>query len=164
MAEDFSDLARPGPEAAGDLPALVSAALGEPPGRLGLEMERGDLAWLVRDGVRVCSLNPTAVAAADPARRSSFAETLAGLVRRYDELREMREGLEVGRTYRVDYKHEGLRRTFRVKAVLREVGPWLPAQGAEGGGFTLTLETRPRFGRPATFRVSTDVLTRIAPA
>jgi hypothetical protein len=164
VAEDLSDLARPGPGAADDLPELVAAALGEPPGRLGLETEDADLAWLVRDGIRVCSLNPAAVAAADPARRSAFAEALAGLVRRYDGLRETLGGLEVGRTYRVDYKHEGLRRTFRVKAVLREVGPWRPAQGAEGGGFTLTLETRPRFGRPATFHLTTDVLTRIAPA
>lgn len=164
MAEDFSDLAGPDPEAAADLPALVAAALGEPPGRLGLEIERGDLAWLVRGGVRLCSLNPTAVAAADPARRTAFVEALAGLVRRYDALRQTLGGLEVGRTYRVDYKHQGLRRTFRVKAVLLEVGPWVPARGAEGGGVTLTLETRPRFGSPAVFRITTDVLTRIAPA
>lgn len=164
MSEDFSDLSRPGPGSAQDLPALVAAALGESPGRLGLEVERGDLAWLVREGVRLCSLNPAAVGAADPARRAAFAEALAGLVRRYDALRGMLDGLEVGRTYRVDYKHEGLRRTFRVKAVLRGIGPWLPAQGPDGGGFVLTLETRPRFGSPTTFRVGTDVLTRIAPA
>lgn len=164
MAEGFSDLARPGPSAAEDLPALVAAALGEPPGRLALEVEREDLAWLTRDGVRLCSVNPAAVGAADPARRSAFAEALAGLVRRYETFRAMLSGLEPGRTYRVDYKHEKLRRTFRVKATLREVSPWRPAHGTEGGGFTLTLQTRPRFGSPATFHVTTDVLTRIVPA
>lgn len=164
MAEDFSDLAGAGPGAAGDLAALVAAELGEPPGRLGLEVERGDLAWLVRGGVRVCSVDPAAVAAADPARRSAFVRALADLVRRYDALRTTIDGLEVGRTYRVDYKHEGLRRTFRVKAVLREIGPWVPARGVDGGGFTLTLQTRPRFGSPTTFHVATDVLTRIVPA
>lgn len=164
MAEDFSDLARRGPEAAGDLPALVAAALGEPPERFALEVEREDLAWLTCDGVRLCSVNPAAVGAADPARRSAFAEALAGLVRRYETFRAMLAGLEPGRTYRVDYKHEKLRRTFRVKAVLRKVGPWRPAEGPEGGGFTLELETRPRFGSPATFHVGTEILTRIVPA
>lgn len=164
MSEGFADLSRPGPEAAAALPTLVAAALGEPPDRLSLDVERGDLAWLVRDGVRLCSLNPSAVAAADPARRAAFAEALAGLVRRYEELRRTLEGLEVGRAYRVDYKHERLRRTFRVKATLLGVGPWRPAEGPEGGGFTLELETRPRFGSPSTFHVGTEVLTRIVPA
>lgn len=164
MSEDLSDLARPGPEAAADLPALVAAALGEPPGRLGLEVEGRGLAWLVRDGVRLCSLNPTAVSRADPARHSAFVEALAGLVRRYEDLRRTLDGLEVGRTYRVDYKHEELRRTFRVKVTLLGIGPWRPAEGPEGGGFTLELQTRPRFGSPSTFRIGTEVLTRIVPA
>lgn len=163
MAEDFSDLARPGPEDAGDLPGLVAAVLGEAPGRLSLEIQGEGLAWLVRDGVRLCSINPGAVGRTDPQRRSAFAEALAGLIRRYDALRETLEGLEIGRTYRVDYKHEMLRRTFRVKATLRAVGPWRPAEGPEGGGFTIELETRPRFGSPTTFHVDTEVLTRIVP-
>ncbi|HEX5951164.1 MAG TPA: hypothetical protein VFZ96_09180, partial [Actinomycetota bacterium] len=65
--------------------------------------------------------------------------------------------------YVVDYKHERLRRVHRVKATLIEVSPWEAAEGPAGGGWTLTLETAPRFGSPSRFRVRSDVLTRIVP-
>ena len=164
MGEDFGDLSRPGPEhASGELTELVATALGEAPGRLTVEREDDEMAWLVRDGARLSRFNIRAVAAADPDRRLAFAEALARVARRYDELRPTIDGLEVGRPYTVDYKHEQLRRIFRVKGTLLEVSPWRPAEGPEGGGWTLTLESKPRFGAPSTFHVETAVLTRIVP-
>jgi hypothetical protein len=162
--DDFEDLSRPsGGSGADDLADAVVAALGEDPGRLALEPEGDEMAWLVRDGVRVSRVNLRAVASADPGRRDRFARALSDLVRRYDELRPTIEALEPGRSYRVDYKHEKLRRTFRVKGVLVEVSPWTTADGATGGGWILTLESSPRFGEPSRFHVGTDVLTRVVP-
>ena len=164
MSDGFDDLVRPSPgRSAGDLAAQVSAALGEPPGRVAIEPEDDEMAWLTREGVRLSRFNAQATGGAAPERRAAFALALADLVRRYDELRPTIEDLEVGGRYRVDYKHERLRRTFRVTGELLEVSPWQPADGPSGGGWTLTLETRPRFGKPSRFRVGSDVLTTIAP-
>ena len=163
MSDDFSDLSRPSSWGAGDLAAEVGSALGEPPGRLALEAEGEEMAWLVRDGVRLSRVNERAVDSADPQRRVAFVEALAQLVGRYDQWAPTLGSLEVGRRYVVDYKHEKLRRMFRVKGVLLAVSPWRPADGPIGGGWTLTLESRPRFGSPTTFHVDTDVLTRIVP-
>ncbi|MGE5459075.1 MAG: hypothetical protein ACM3WR_00460 [Solirubrobacterales bacterium] len=164
MGEDFGDLSRPGPErGSGELSELVADALGEGPGEIAIEREDDEMAWLVRDGVRLSRFNLRAVAATDLDRRRAFAKALAGLTRRFDELRPTIEELEIGRPYAVDYKHEKLRRIFRVKGTLLEVSPWRPAEGPEGGGWTLTLESKPRFGAPSTFHVETDVLTRIVP-
>jgi hypothetical protein len=164
MGEDFGDLSRPGPErGSAELVELVASALGEGPGRLAIEREDDEMARLVRDGTPLSTFNLRAVGSADPARRLAFAKALAELVGRYDELRPTIEGLEAGRPYSVDYKHDRLRRIFRVKGVLLDVSPWRPAEGPTGGGWTLTLESRPRFGAPSTFHVETDVLTRIVP-
>lgn len=164
MGDDFRDLTQPGPErAAGDLARQVADALGEPPGRLTVEREDEEMAWLARDGVRLSSFNLRSVGAAEAGRRADFVKALAELIRRYDELRPTLEGLEPGRPYVVDYKHEQLRRSFRVKGTLLEVSAWEPAEGPAGGGWTLTLESKPRFGPPSRFRVQTDVLTRIVP-
>ena len=165
MSDDFEELSRPSPErSAGDLAGQVADALGEPPGRLEVERENEeDMAWLIRDGVRLSTFNLRAVGSADPERRTAFAKALAGLVHRFDELRPTIDSLEVGRPYVVDYKHEKLRRIFRVKGTLIEVSPWRPAEGPTGGGWTLTLESKPRFGAPSRFHVETAVLTRIVP-
>ncbi|HSD49716.1 MAG TPA: hypothetical protein VLE71_07805 [Actinomycetota bacterium] len=166
MGDDFRDLTQPGPErAAGDLARQIADALDEPPGRVAVEPQDEDeeMAWLLREGVRLSSFNLRAVGAAEADRRAGFVEALAGLVRRYEELRPTLEGLEPGNRYVVDYKHERLRRVFRVKGTLVDVSPWQPAEGPSGGGWTLTLESRPRFGEPSRFRVQTDVLTRIVP-
>lgn len=164
MTDDFRDLTQPGPErAAGDLARQIAETLGEPTDRLAVEPEDEEMAWLLRDGVRLSSFNLRAVGAAEADRRAGFVEALAGLVRRYEELRPTLEGLEPGKQYVVDYKHERLRRIFRVKGTLIDVSPWQPAEGPSGGGWTLTLESRPRFGEPSRFRVQTDVLTRIVP-
>ena len=165
MADGFDDLVQPGPDrSAGDLVAEVLAALGEPPGRVAVEAEDDEMAWLTRDGIRLSRFNARATGAAEPERRAAFARTLADLVRRYDELRPTIERLEIGRTYRVDYKNARLRRTFRVKGTLLEVSPWRAAEGTNGGGWRLTLETSPRFGSPSRYHVDTDVMTEIVPA
>ena len=165
MADGFDDLSQPSPDRrAGDLATNVSVALGEPPGRIGVEPDDDEMAWLTRDEVRLSRFNARATGSAPPERRAAFAKALADLVRRYDELRPTIERLEVGRPYRVDYKHEKLRRTFRVKGTLLEVSPWREAEGASGGGWSLTLESNPRFGSPSRFRVDTDVMTNIVPA
>ena len=165
MSDGFDDLVRPSHDrSAGDLAAQVSAALGEAPGRVAIEPEDDEMAWLTREGVRLSRFNAHATGGAAPERRAAFARALADLVRRYDELRPTIDDLEVGGRYRVDYKHEKLRRTFRVTGELLEVSPWQPADGPSGGGWTLTLETRPRFGKPSRFQVSTDVMTDISPA
>lgn len=164
MADDFRDLTQPGPErGATDLARQVADALGEPPGRLSVEREDEEMAWLVRDGVRLSGFNLRAIGSADVARRSEFVRALADLVRRYDEWRPTLEGLEPGRPFVVDYKHEKLRRMFRVKGTLVEVSPWRPAEGPTGGGWTLTFESKPRFGAPSRFQVQSDVLARIVP-
>lgn len=165
MGDDFDDLTQPsGGRRAGDLTAEIATALGEAPGRLTVEPEDDEMAWLSRDGVRLSRFNLRATGSADPGRRTAFADALAELVRRFDALRPTIDGLEIGRAYRVDYKHERLRRTFRVKGVLVEVSAWRPAEGPTGGGWMLTLESRPRFGGPSTFHVDTAVMTRIVTA
>jgi hypothetical protein len=162
MGDGFDDLVQPSPERrAGDLAADVSAALGEPPGRISVEPEDDEMAWLTREGVRLSRFNARATGSAPPERRAAFAKALADLVRRYEELWPTIEQLEVGREYRVDYKHDRLRRTFRVKGTLLEISPWREAEGATGGGWRLTLESRPRFGSPSRFHVDTDVMTKI---
>jgi hypothetical protein len=164
-ADDFGDLSRPsGARGAGPLAEEISAALGEPPGDVALEAEDEEMGWIVRDGVRLSRVNLPAVGSADPERRARFVQAIADLVTRFDAMRGTIDALEVGRRYRVDYQHERLRRTFRVTGELLEVSPWHPADGPTGGGWTLTLESRPRFGRPSRFRIQTDVVTDIAPA
>jgi hypothetical protein len=161
--DGFEDLAgAPEPDASWDLASAVSTALGEEPGRVEMQAD-GDRAWLVRDGLRVSSIDPAAVDRTDAERRERFARALADLVRRVDELRPTVEALEPGRVYRVDYKHERLRRMFRVKATLIEVSAFRPASGVSGGGWTLRFETHPRFGTSTGFEVDTAVLSRIVP-
>jgi hypothetical protein len=66
---------------------------------------------------------------------------------------------EIGRRYRVDWKHKGLRRTFRF------VGTLLSVEDAteDGAGRVLVFEVRPRFGRPVLQRVDVAALTAFVP-
>ena len=163
--DDFDDLSRPsGARGAGALAAELSAALEEPPGDVTVEPEDDEMGWILREDVRLSRVNLRALGSADPERRARFVAALAELVMRFDGQRSTMEGLEVGRRYAVEYKHEKLRRTFRVTGDLIEVSAWRPADGPNGGGWTLTLESHPRFGAPSRFQVATDVLTRITPA
>lgn len=165
MAEDFEDLSRPsGASGAGPLADELAAALDEPPGDIVVEPEGDEMGWVLRDDVRVSRVNLRTLGTADPDRRERFVRALADLITRFDEQRGTIDELEVGRRYAVEYKHERLRRTFRVTGELLEVSAWHPADGPTGGGWTLTLESRPRFGKPSRFHVATDVLTKIVPA
>jgi hypothetical protein len=67
--------------------------------------------------------------------------------------------LEIGRRYRVDWRHERLRRTFRA------VGTLVAIEDAseDDPGPVLTFEVRPRFGKPALQHVSAADLRAIAP-
>jgi hypothetical protein len=64
---------------------------------------------------------------------------------------------EIGRRYRVDWKHERLRRTFRF------VGTLISVEDATEVGRVLVFEVRPRFGRPALQRVDVAALTALVP-
>jgi hypothetical protein len=69
------------------------------------------------------------------------------------------DALEIGRRYRVDWRHERLRRMFR------SVGTLVSVEEATGDepGPVLTFEIRPRFGKPALQRVQATVLRAIVP-
>lgn len=168
MPDDFDDLARPeDPGAvAADLAAEVAAALGEPADRARVELadDGREMAWLVRDGIRISRFNAAALSRTGTDRRRAFAEALAALARTLDGLRDTIDALEIGRRYTVDTRNSGLRRTFRSTGVLREISPFRPADGTTGGGWSLTFEVRPRFGRPTALHVETNALARIEPA
>jgi hypothetical protein len=65
--------------------------------------------------------------------------------------------LEVGGRYRVDWKHEGLRRSFRFVGTLASIED---APG-DAPGQVLTFEVRPRFGSPALQRVDAATLLAV---
>lgn len=164
--DDFDDLARPsgsgpGPGAAAALAADIATALEEPADRLEVRPDQGEMAWLIRDGRRIAWFNLAAAERTGGSRRPSLVRAFARMIRRYDELRPTIEGLVVGRRYRLHYKNEELRRIFRVKAVLRAVSPFHHAEGVEGAGWTLTIETKPALYPPVTFHVDTSTLVDI---
>ena len=69
--------------------------------------------------------------------------------------------LEVGRRYRVDWRNEWLRRSFRFTGTLlsiEEIPPTPPAGGPEAW---LTFEVKPRFGRATAQRVDVATLRSI---
>jgi hypothetical protein len=72
--------------------------------------------------------------------------------------------LEVRRRYRVDWKHDRLRRTFRFTGTLLsiEVAPATPP--GDGPERWLSFEVKPRFGRATVQRVAVSTLRSIEPA
>ncbi len=170
MAGDpFDELAGPSgegphPRSAAELAAEIASALGEPAGRVRVEPDDRGMAWLVRDGRRLSWFNLEEAERLNADRRAALVRTFRDLVRRIDELAPTVEGLEVGRSYMVEYKNPGIRRTFRVKAALRSVSELRPGRGVSGAGWTLRFESRPRFGAPGAFEVDSSVLVRIEPA
>jgi len=71
--------------------------------------------------------------------------------------------LVAGRRYRVDWRHEGLRRTFRARGTFLSIET-IPAS-APGGkpARWLTLEVKPRFGQATVQRVDVATLRSIRP-
>jgi hypothetical protein len=72
--------------------------------------------------------------------------------------------LHVGGHYRVDWRHEQLRRTFRFKGTLLSIEE-TPATGEVAEPQTsLAFEVKPRFGSATVQRVDLTTLRTIEPA
>lgn len=155
--------ARSPQERSGDLATDIAARLHEPPGLLEVVPDADEMAWLVRDGVRIAYFNAREATRLGPESYGQMLIAFHDLVRRFDELHPVIDALEVGHRYRVDYKHEKLRRTFRAKGTLLAPPEFRPAEGVTGMRWTLRIEVRPRFGSPAIQSVDSDVLTEITP-
>ena len=69
------------------------------------------------------------------------------------------DALEIGHRYRVEWKHEWLRRSFLFVGTLVSVED--AAEDPEG--YLLTFEVKPRFGSPATQRVGAATVWAIEP-
>jgi hypothetical protein len=72
--------------------------------------------------------------------------------------------LEIGRRYRVDRKHEQLRRTFRFTGTLLEIASEPGAGPDDPPVVRLTFEERPRFGRAVRQTHDLDTLVAVVPA
>lgn len=68
--------------------------------------------------------------------------------------------LQIGRRYRVDRRHAGLRRTFRFTGTLISIES-VPGDGpGDPGSVRLTFEEKPRFG--SAVRQTHDLATLVA--
>jgi hypothetical protein len=72
--------------------------------------------------------------------------------------------LEIGRRYRVDWKNEALRRTFRATGTLRSIEPTPATAPGGGSGGRLLLEVKPRFGRATVQPIDVAAIRSIEPA
>ncbi|HZD79489.1 MAG TPA: hypothetical protein VE646_05575 [Actinomycetota bacterium] len=167
--DEFEDVAGPSeggpePEEAVDLAAEVAGVMEVPVGRIAVEPDGDEMAWLVLDGGRVTWFNLRTTTRMKPERRSRFVRALAQLARGIDRLRPMIEGLEVGHRYAVEYRNQEIRRNMRVKGVLRDLSGFRVGKGVSGAGWVLTIETKPLLGTPALFHLDTDVLVDMRPA
>ncbi len=72
--------------------------------------------------------------------------------------------LEVGRRYRVDWRHEQLRRTFRATGTLRSIEETFQEAPDQTARRWLMLEVKPRFGKATVQRVDVAALRSIEPA
>jgi hypothetical protein len=68
--------------------------------------------------------------------------------------------LVIGRRYRVDRKHERLRRTFRLTGVLVAIETVSSSEPGEPDTTRLTFEVKPRFAKPV--RQTFDIATLVA--
>jgi hypothetical protein len=71
--------------------------------------------------------------------------------------------LQVGAPYRVDWRHEQLRRTFRFKGTLLAIEE-TPASDDATGHTSLAFEVKPRFGSATVQRVDVATVRTIEPA
>ena len=72
--------------------------------------------------------------------------------------------LQVGGLYRVDWRHEQLRRTFRFKGTLQAIEETPAADDAAEPQTTLAFEVKPRFGAATVQRVELSTVRTIEPA
>jgi hypothetical protein len=143
------------------LPVRVGAALGQDDA-VGVELDEDGAAWLLRAGERITTFDPGALAALSPADADRAVAAFAELVRRYDRERGFRDDLVIGARVRVDYRHMGLRRTFRMTGIVRSVSGFRPGSGVRAGGWTVEIEVRPRFGKPAVQPIEGGAIVEIA--
>lgn len=72
--------------------------------------------------------------------------------------------LQVGGLYRVDWRHEQLRRTFRFKGTLQAIVESPTADDTAEPETTLAFEVKPRFGAATVQRVGLTTIRMIEPA
>jgi hypothetical protein len=76
-----------------------------------------------------------------------------------DDLRAVAlEALRDGSPVRADWRHEGLRRSFRAEGTVVAV-----TDRADGEGFDVVLEVTPRFGNPTRQPVAGETLVALTP-
>jgi hypothetical protein len=142
------------------LPDRVGAALGEERA-VAVELDREGAAWLVRAGQRITTFDPTAMISLSPADADRAIAAFADLVRRYDRERGFIDDLAVGTRVRVDYRHSGLRRTFRTSGTVRSVSAFRPGSGVHAGGWTVEVDVHPRFGKPAVQSIESETIAEV---
>ena len=71
---------------------------------------------------------------------------------------------QVGARYRVDWRHEQLRRTFRFKGTLLAIEEAPAADDAAEPQTSLAFEVKPRFGAATVQRVELATIRTIEPA
>ncbi len=72
--------------------------------------------------------------------------------------------LQVGDRYRVDWRHEQLRRTFRFKGTLLAIEETPAADEAAEPKTSLAFEVKPRLGAATVQRVELSTIRTIEPA
>ena len=72
--------------------------------------------------------------------------------------------LRVGDHYRVDWRHEQLRRTFRFKGTLQAIEETSAVDDDGEPQTTLAFEVKPRFGSATVQRVELATIRTIQPA
>ncbi len=72
--------------------------------------------------------------------------------------------LEIGRRYRVDRKHERLRRTFRFTGVLLAIESVPGSEPDAPGSVRLTFEEKPRLGKAVRQTLDLATLVAVVPA
>jgi hypothetical protein len=143
------------------LPGRVSAALDEE-NAVDVELDQEGAAWLVRAGDRVTEFDPGAMASLSPADAVRAVRAFAELVRRYDRERGFLDDLTAGLRVRIDYRHSGLRRTFRTTGTVLSVSAFRPGSGVRAGGWTVEIDVRPRFGKPAVQPIESEAIVEVA--
>jgi hypothetical protein len=71
------------------------------------------------------------------------------------------DALEIGRRYRVDHRHERLRRTFRTEGTLVAIEEMAPDDERDAPGHVLIVEVKPRFGKAAEQPIDVATVTAI---
>jgi hypothetical protein len=72
--------------------------------------------------------------------------------------------LQVGVEYRVDWRHEQLRRTFRFKGMLQAIERAPATDDPAAPHTSLAFEVKPRFGAATVQRVDLATIRTIEPA